>query len=417
MFHPLPIAIGLRYTRAKKQNNFVSFVSFASIGGIALGIATMIVVLSVMNGFIAEMREKTLSMSSHASIEVFDNALPDWSYFSDIALQNKNVLATAPFVQGQGLLTQQRAMAPVQIQGIDPALEGQVSEVESKLMQGKLADLSAHSFGIILGEVLADKLGVGIGDKVSLITPELNVTGAGVMPRLKRFEVKGFFNSGVYEYDSAVALININDAAVLYKLPEGAVTGVRLKLADVLAAKQTSQALADSIGSRHVFVRDWTQTYASLFAAVRNEKNTLFFIMSLIIAVAVFNLVSTLVMVVTEKRADIAILRTLGMTPRAIMGVFMVQGVIIGFLGTVIGLLLGVTLAINANSIVNSISRLMGTDLFNGEIHFLRELPSRVMLGDVAAVAIIAFLLASIATLYPAWKAARTQPAEALRYE
>lgn len=423
MFKPLSLFIGLRYTAAKRKNNFISFISIVSIGGIALGIMTMIVVLSVMNGFQKEVRERSLAMAYDNKIVNLDGkGIADWQKLDDIALKNPNVIAGAPYNNGQGLLTANGVMRPLQIQGIDPQYESQVSGIADKITADFIQPanfniLKSGEFGIILGTDLALNLGVNVGDYVSLITPEVNVTAAGMIPRVKRMKVVGVFRLGMYEYDSSIGIMNINDAGKLFRVPEGNVLGIRLKLKDPLKARETGLEIVNAINEDDIVIFSWVDEFASLFKMIEIEKISMFVIMSLIIAVAVFNVVSTLVMVVTDKRPEIAILRTLGMSPKQIMAIFMVQGVIIGFFGVLIGIILGLLIAFNVNSIVKSIESFLGKTIFEPSVYPISEIPSIVMVSDVAIISIIAFLLASLATLYPAWKAARTQPAEALRYD
>lgn len=451
MFHPLSLFIGLRYTKAKRKNHFISFISVVSVGGIALGITTMIVVLSVMNGFQQEVKDRSLAMTAHATIQnAYGASIEDWHVPAEIAKKNSHVLGTAPFINGQGLVSYQNVVKPLQIQGIDPSLESNVSDIAQKMRPaqdnlnkdatknsegneqkaltqgekngdygyGKLTDLKAGEFGIILGKSLADNIGARIGDKVSLITSDINVTAVGVTPRVKRMTVIGFFEIGIYEYDSTIALIHIEDAAKLFRFPEGSVQGVRLKINDLLHSRTIAQELANALPVNDDYtVSDWTAQFAALFRMIQIEKLSMTVIMSLIVAVAVFNVVSTLIMTVTDKRADIAILRTLGMSPKQIMGIFTVQGVVIGILGTLIGVILGLSIALNLESIIKSIEELFNQRLFEPSVYPISNIPSLVYASDVMIVAGISFLMASLATLYPAWKAARTQPAEALRYE
>ena len=436
MFHPLSLFIGLRYTKAKRKNHFISFISVVSVGGIALGITTMIVVLSVMNGFQKEVKDRSLAMTAHATIQNEQGLIEDWRVPAEIAKQNSHVLGTAPFINGQGLLSYQNNVQPLQIQGIDPNLEKNVSDIVYKIRPmlhadqqsannieedqgyGKLSNLKMGEFGIILGKSLAENLGANIGDKVSLITSDINITAAGVTPRVKRMTVVGFFEIGIYEYDSSIALIHIGDAGKLFRFPEESVQGVRLKIDDLLNSRAIAQDIVNALPLQMGYnVRDWTAQFAALFRMIQIEKLSMTVIMSLIVAVAVFNVVSTLIMTVTDKRADIAILRTLGMSPKQIMAIFTVQGVIIGFLGTLIGVLLGITIALNLETIIAGIELLFNQKMYEPSVYPISNIPSIVHLSDVMIVAGMSFLMASLATLYPAWQAARTQPAEALRYE
>ena len=429
MFRPLPLFIGLRYTAAKRKNNFISFISFVSIGGIALGVMTMIVVLSVMNGFQKEVAERSIAMAFHNQIlNDQTGSVENWEAIMAVADTEDNVIGSAPFIEGQGLINSSGTMLPVQIYGIDPAFEENVSpvaqtitiwnEARGEYEAGTFDILNETPFSILISRDMASRLGVGINDYISVITSDINVTVAGVSPRMKRLKVVGFFRAGVYEYDISNAFMNIKDASVLYRVPKGEVTGVRLKLEDPMKARETAyylQVKPEIMENYTVYT--WVNQFAALFKMIEIEKISMFLIMSLIVAVAVFNVVSMLVMVVTEKQSEIAILRTLGMPPRKIMAIFMVQGTFIGFFGAAIGIILGLLIAVNVASIVKWIEGLFGKTLFEPSIYPISEIPSIVLFSDVATIAGIAFILASLATLYPAWKASRTQPAEALRYE
>ena len=429
MFRPLPLFIGLRYTAAKRKNNFISFISFVSIGGIALGVMTMIVVLSVMNGFQKEVAERSIAMAFHNQIlNDQTGVVENWEAIMAVADQEDNVIGSAPFIEGQGLINSSGTMLPVQIYGVDPAFEENVSPIAQTITvwneergeyeAGTFDILNETPFSILISRDMASRLGVGINDYISVITSDINVTVAGVSPRMKRLKVVGFFRAGVYEYDISNAFMNIKDAAVLYRVPKDSVTGVRLKLDDPMKARETAyylQVKPEVMDNYTVYT--WVNQFAALFKMIEIEKISMFLIMSLIVAVAVFNVVSMLVMVVTEKQSEIAILRTLGMPPRKIMAIFMVQGTFIGFFGAAIGIILGLLIAINVASIVKWIEELVGKTLFEPSIYPISEIPSIVLFSDVATIAGIAFILASLATLYPAWKASRTQPAEALRYE
>ncbi len=429
MFRPLPLFIGLRYTAAKRQNNFISFISFVSIGGIALGVMTMIVVLSVMNGFQKEVAERSIDMAFHNQIiNEQTGVVEDWEPLLTKPKAHPNVVGSAPFIQGQGLLNAEGTMAPVQVYGVDPQYEDEVAFIKDDIAtvnpEGGFLEpadfslLKDREFGIIIGSELALQLGVNVGEYLSLVTSDMNVTVAGVSPRVKRLKIVGVFRAGVYEYDIANAFVHIKDAARLYRLPEGGVTGIRLKLEDPMKARETAYDLQMNYHlGQDLAVYTWVNQFAALFKMIEIEKISMFLIMSLIVAVAVFNVVSMLVMVVTEKRSEIAILRTLGMPPRHIMAIFMVQGTFIGFFGAIIGIILGLLIAFNVDSIVKWIEGFFGKTLFEPSIYPVSDIPSLVLFSDVATVSGIAFLLASLATLYPAWKASRTQPAEALRYE
>lgn len=416
MFRPLELFIGLRYTRAKRRNHFISFISLTSMLGIALGITALITVLSVMNGFQQELRGRILSMTAHATINRWNGLVDDWQAVRDQALQHPEVQGGAPFVRGEAMLNNLSLVSGALLQGILPKEEQQVSEIGQKMIRGTLDDLQPGQFGMVLGKALANTLGVNVGDKVTVITPQATVTPAGILPRLKRFEVVGIFEAGMYEYDRGLALIHVADAGKLFQLPEGAVTGVRLKLRDLFRAPSLVKELVNQLPEGYL-ARDWTQDHANFFRAVQIEKTAMFVILTLIVAVAAFNIVSALVMVVTDKQSDIAILRTLGATPLSIMGIFIVQGITIGFIGTLLGLIGGVSLATHIDVVVPFIEQLLGIKFLAPDVYLISDLPSQVQLGDVATIGLVAFGLATLATLYPAWRAARTQPAEALRYE
>jgi lipoprotein-releasing system permease protein len=416
MFRPLELFIGLRYTRAKRRNHFISFISLTSMLGIALGITALITVLSVMNGFQEEVRNRILAMTPHATINRWNGLMEDWRAVRDLALEDSRVLGGAPYIRGEAMLNNASLVSGALIQGILPVEEKQVSDIGGKMIQGTLDGLRPGEFGIILGKELANALGIMVGDKVTVITPQASVTPAGILPRLKRFDVVGLFKAGMYEYDRGLALIHVDDAAKLFQYPEGSVNGVRLRLHDLFMAPRLSSEFVGKLSEAFV-ARDWTQDHASYFRAVQIEKTAMFVILTLIVAVAAFNIVSMLVMVVTDKQADIAILRTLGATPLTIMGIFIVQGIAIGLVGTLLGLIGGVSLATHVDVVVPFIERLFSIKILAPDIYLISDIPSQVQSGDVATIGLVAFGLATLATLYPAWRAARTQPAEALRYE
>ncbi len=415
MYRPLQLFIGLRYTRAKRRNHFISFISLTSMLGIALGVTALITVLSVMNGFENELRQRILGMTSHATISGYGEGLTNWDSLAQLADKHPRVVGSAPYIQKEGMLIHGQQVNGSIIRGVLPAEEPKVSDVTDNMASGTLEELQAGEFRIILGIDLARILGVMVGDKVTLVTPSANVTPAGVMPRLKRFTVSGIFEVGMYEYDSALALIHLDDARRLFRMGDG-VTGLRLKLDDLFRAPFVSRELAESIPGIYR-IRDWTQYHANFFRAIKTEKTVMFVILLLIIAVAAFNIVSTLVMVVTDKTTDIAILRTLGATPRSILGIFMVQGTVIGFVGTLLGLIGGVSLALNVETIVPAIEQLFGVKFLPADVYYISDLPSELHWDDVIKIASVSFLISVVATLYPAWRASRTQPAESLRYE
>lgn len=415
MFTPLELYIGLRYTRAKRRNHFISFISMISMLGIMLGVVALIVVLSVMNGFHKEVRERILGMASHATISAVHGGLQDWRAVREKAEQHPAVIGEAPYVEGQGMLINGQNVSGILFRGILPEEEGKVSDVIAAVKSGSVDDLKAGEYRVILGKELAFVLGVGVGDRVTLVTPQINVTPAGIMPRLKRFTVSGIFEVGMGEYDRNLALLHLKDAAKLMRLKDS-VTGVRLKLVDLYDAPQVTRELAMSMGG-YYRISDWTMQHRNFFAALQTEKRMMSIILSLIVAVAAFNIVSTLVMVVTDKQSDIAILRTLGSSPGSIMGVFIVQGATIGIVGNILGMIGGVLLAINVETIVSWVERQFNIEFLDPSIYYISQLPSDPHLQDILLIAVTTFLITLLATLYPAWRASRTQPAEALRYE
>jgi lipoprotein-releasing system permease protein len=416
---PLPLFIGLRYTRAKRQNHFISFISMASMAGIALGIAALITVMSVMNGFQKEVRARILGVSSHIQIMGNDQGpvrgLAGWQPLLAEVRKNPDVVGAAPFVDGQGLLAYSTGVRGVIVRGILPEEENAVATLGKDMRVGKITSLMPDEYNIILGGALARALGVTVGTRLQLITPQGSVTPAGMVPRLRTFTVSGIFSSGHYEYDANLALIHMKDAQVLFQFGEN-VSGIRLKLNDTDRAPLVRRQL-DKTLKIDGFVTDWTLQNATYFRAVQIEKRMMFIILTLIIAVAAFNLVSTLVMVVTDKHPDIAILRTLGASPGMIMKIFVVQGAIVGVIGTLIGVGAGVLMALNVDVVVPFIENLIGQKVLSPEVYFLSELPSDLKWNDVWSTALISLLLALAATLYPSWRASRVNPAEALRYE
>ena len=410
------IAIGLRYTRARRgssRNRFIPFISATSMAGIALGVAALIVVLSVMNGFQQELRNRILSVAAHIEVRGLPS-LADPEAVAKAALTRAHVRAAAPYVLGQGMLSSGEVNRGVLVRGIDPAQEDGVADIGRHMRAGTLSQLRPGEFGIVLGAELARGLGVRVGDTAVLIVPQGNVTAAGTLPRLKTFRVTGVFEIGMYEYDNGLALINIDDARKLYR--QDGVTGVRLKLDDLFVASDVARDLQQAL-PLDAEVRDWTQNHANFFRAVQIEKRMMFIILTLIIAVAAFNIVSAQVMTVTDKQADIAILRTLGASPASVLAIFVIQGALIGFIGTAIGVVAGVALAKNIDVVVPAIERLFSVQFLDKTVYYITDLPSDLQRGDVVLVALIALLLALVATLYPAWRAARVNPAEALRYE
>lgn len=410
--------IGLRYTAARKPgggNRFISFISLISMLGLALGVAALIVVLSVMNGFQKELRTRILGVASHAQIMGAEGELEDWPAAVELARRHPRVLAAAPYVQQQALLSHEGQVKGALIRGILPAEEEQVADFARHMRAGKLDNLQAGEFGIVLGAELAFALRAFEGDKVTLIAPQGTVTPAAVLPRMKQFTVVGIFEVGMYEYDSGLALVRLEDAQRLYQMGES-VSGVRLKLDDLFAAPRVARELALEIG-QGLRITDWTRVHANFFRAVQIEKNMMFLILLLIVAVAAFNIVSTLVMTVQDKRADIAILRTLGASPSSVMAIFVIQGTLIGAIGLVLGIAGGVALALNVETVVPFLERLFNVQFLAKDVYYISDLPSDLHWRDVWIIAITSFLLTVLATLYPSWRAARVNPAEALRYE
>ncbi|WP_095107651.1 lipoprotein-releasing ABC transporter permease subunit [Pseudomonas sp. Irchel 3E20] len=416
MFRPLFVFIGTRYTRAKRRNHFVSFISLTSMIGLALGVVVMIVVLSVMNGFDHEMRTRVLGMVPHATIESGE-PIGDWQSVAAKVKQNPQVLAVAPFTQMQGLLTNNGKVQKVLLNAIDPAQERQVSIIDQFMQQGQLDALAPGSFGIVIGDKAAAKLGAVIGDKLTFVAPEVTVTPAGMFPRMKRFTVVGIFHVGAGEIDGYLGLTNLTDLARLHRWQPDQVQGLRLKFDDLFQAPRTAWNIAQQLGEDRYYARDWTRSHGNLYQAIRMEKAMIGLLLLLIVAVAAFNIISTLVMVVNDKKGDIAILRTLGATPGQIMAIFMVQGTVIGVVGTLIGAVVGMFAALNVSAAIAGVESLMGHKFLNADVYFIDYLPSQLMAQDVLMVCGAALVLSFLATLYPAWRAARTQPAEALRYE
>jgi lipoprotein-releasing system permease protein len=416
MFRPLFVFIGTRYTRAKRRNHFVSFISLTSMIGLALGVVVMIVVLSVMNGFDHEMRTRVLGMVPHATIESGE-PINDWQALAARVKQNKQVEAVAPFIQMQGLLTNNGNVQKILLNAIDPAQERKVSIIDGFMKQGSLDDLVAGGFGVVIGDKAATKLGVGMGDKVTFVSPEVTVTPAGMFPRMKRFTVVGIFHVGAGELDGYLGVTNLQDLARLHRWKPDQVQGLRLKFTDLFKAPRTAYDIAQNLGEHQYYSRDWTRTHGNLYQAIGMEKSIIGLLLLLIVAVAAFNIISTLVMVVNDKRGDIAILRTLGATPGQIMAIFMVQGTVIGVVGTLIGAGVGILAALNVSSAISALEGLIGHKFLNADVYFIDYLPSQLMTQDVLLVCGAALVLSFLATLYPAWRAARTQPAEALRYE
>lgn len=416
MFKPLSLFIGLRYTRAKKRNHFVSFIALTSMLGIALGVTVLITVLSVMNGFDYEIRHRIFQMAPQITVRTFANSMENYGNLQNQLDKIPGIIGSAPFIEGQGMLTHDGMVNPVLINGIVPSEEGKVSAIASKMVQGKLSALQPGKFGIVMGEKLADSLGLVVGDKVTLVTPEAALTPVGVIPQFKRFNLVGIFNAGTgFGFDSQFAVINIQDAQALYQLDNG-ITGIQLKIKDLYQAPRMADVIAKQLSSEY-FVTNWTDKYGPLFKAINLEKNMMFLILLLIIAVAAFNLVSSLVMIVNDKRADIAILRTFGATPKMIMVIFIVQGFLIGLIGTLAGLIFGLILASHVTEVVNFLQKAFGLQLLSSSVYYVNFVPSQIQIPDVVRICSASFVLSLLATLYPAWRASKTEPAEALRYE
>lgn len=415
MIRPLELAIGLRYTRAKRRNRFISFISLVSMLGIALGVVALIATLSVMNGFETELRTRILGMVSHATISGVGEDLNDWPHAVEVAQADSRVLGAAPYIERESLLTGTRSQGAL-LRGIEPALEPKVSTLGEKMKIGSLNDLTPGSFRILLGTELAMMLGVDVGDSVTVLVPEARSTPVGVVPQMKRFTVAGVFEAGMQEYDLQMAVIHMADAQRLLRMGEG-VTGVRLKLTDMFQAWNVARDLADRIGEFYR-VRDWARDHANFFRAIQMEKSVMAVILSLIVAVAAFNLVSSLIMLVTDKQADIAILRTLGLSPASVMAVFVVQGTLIGVAGILAGTVGGIALTLNLSRVMRFLEGLLGFELMPADVYYIAgDLPTDLRPENILWIVAIAFGMCMLATLYPAWRASRTDPAAALRYE
>jgi lipoprotein-releasing system permease protein len=415
MYKPLEVFVGLRYLRAKRQNHFISFISLISMLGIALGITTLITVISVMNGFEKELKARILGAISHATIESLDEPLTDWASVIENVQDAEDVVAAAPFIE-EGVWLHATGSTGAFIRGVQPVYESAVSDVAKHMLAGELSDLQAGRYGIVMGIGLASRLRVGLGDKVTVIAPRLKASPFGANPQMRRFTLVGVFEFGEYENDSALAMMHIEDAARLLRMPEGSVGGIRLRLRDMDFAWQAARTISDKLEGRYR-VRDWTQERGNLFQAVRTEKTVMWVILSLIIAVAAFNIISMLVMVVTDKQSDIAILKTMGARTGTIMRVFIVQGSLIGVIGTILGVIGGIMLARNISAVVPMLEGLFGFSLFPADIYYITELPSDLRSSDVVKFAAMSLGMSLFSTLYPAWRASRTHPAEALRYE
>lgn len=413
MFKPVPVAIGLRYLRAKRRNGFISFISMASILGIAIGVAALITTLAVMSGFQREIRDRMLQMAAHATVTASGEAMENWQQAIAEARADPRVAGAAPYIETQALLSGTRKEGAL-VRGVDPAEEGKVSVLGEKMVEGSLDDLTRGSFNIVLGRELSLWIGAGVGDKVLVLT-DVRATPMGAVKQMKRFTVSGIFEAGYQEYDKGLAVVNIHDVQRLMRMGDG-VTGVRLRMHDMDQAWEVARDLALRLRGPYL-VSDWTRDNANMFRALKLEKTMMAILLSLIIAMGAFNLVSSQVMLVTDKQADIAILRTLGLTPRGVMHVFMVQGSLIGLIGTVSGVVGGIVLTLNLEHILRAIERVLGVTLMPEDVYYITGLPTELNPGDITVIAIVALVMAFLATLYPAWRAARTAPAEALRYE
>jgi lipoprotein-releasing system permease protein len=414
MFRPLSLAIGLRYLRAKRRNGFISFISLASILGIIIGVMALVTTIAVMTGFQEELRARILGMVAHATIEGLDGPLEDWPQAVAATRLDKRVLGAAPYVEREAMVQGQRVQGAM-IRGVLPETEPAVSEIAAKMKQGKLADLKPGAYNIVLGRELAIWLGVGVGDKVTVFVPELNTTPVGVLPKMRRFTVTGIFEAGAQEYDLGLAIVHMSDAQKLTRMGEG-VTGVRLRLDDLWNAWPIARDLADHLGGAYR-VRDWTRDHENFFRALKMEKTVMFVLLSLMIGVAAVGLVSSLVMLVQDKQADIAILRTQGLGQGGVMRIFIVQGAVIGCVGVALGVAFGVLLSLNLSRLVHGIESLTGTELMPPDVYYISGVPSQVVPSDVLMISLVALGMCLLATIYPAWRASRTDPAAALRYE
>ncbi len=411
----LPLYIGLRYTRAKRKNHFISFISLISMAGIAIGVMTVIVVISVMNGFDKELKQRMLGSVAHATISSYGNEyIHDWQNAITVAENTQNIVSVAPYVSSEAMLQGYRTSGAL-IQGVVPEYEKNVTEIAQKMKYGSMDDLVAGEYNIIIGIELAAALGVGPGEKITVYIPQFKTTAVGVLPRMKRFTVAGIFEMGAYEYDAKLVLIHLEDAQRLEKT-NGGIEGIRIKTTDLMKAPEVAYKLSEKLGG-FFKVRDWTQENANFYQATQQERIVMFIILSMIVAVAAFNILSTMVMLVTEKNSDIAILRTLGMSGSQVMGIFMVSGVIIGTVGTFIGTILGLVVSFNVSSIISSIEGYFEVDFMSSDVYYISNITADIHSGDVIAIVLVAFSLSILATIYPAWRASRVQPAEALRYE
>ena len=413
---PYELFLGLRYTRAKRRNGFISFISLSSMIGIALGVTALITIMSIMNGFQEELRDRILGMTAHMTINESNNRLEDWNSLYDQMINQPHVTGAAPNIMEQGMLSHGGDVKGAAIRGVLPSLENNVADIDSKMLEGgTLADLEPKKYRIILGSELAMSLGVDIGDKVTLIAPQGSISPVGIVPRIKRFTVVGLFQAGMHEYDSGLAIIHIEDAKKVFKYSDS-VTALQLKLDDMFLVGKVKDQLAQ-VAQKTLYLQDWTQQHANFFRAIEMEKRMMFIVLALIIMVATFNIVSTMAMVVTDKQGDIAVLRTIGASPMSIQMIFIIQGLVIGVFGSLLGLAGGLSLAFNIDVIIPFIETILGIEFFPADVYYISSVPSKIEWKDVWSVTGLAFVLTLLATLYPARKAANIQPAEALRYE
>jgi len=413
MFNSFETMIGLRYVRAQRRNHFISFISMSSMIGVALGVMALITVISVMNGFEKELKDRILGMASHAVIEEL-NGLKDWQLVINNIKDHPEIVGAAPYFHAEGMLTKDKIVNGVIIRGILPHEETNVAIVAEKMIEGDLNDLKSTEFNIILGAELVRKLNLEIGDKVTLVAPQANFTPAGILPRLKRFTLIGIFEVGMHEFDGGLALIHMDDALRLFRKSNP--TGIRLKTNNILKAPTISREIASQLSSKY-WVIDWTQRHSNFFRALKTEKTVMFVILTLIVAVAAFNIISTLVMAVSDKQSDIAVLRTLGASPKSILKIFIIQGTIIGAIGILLGVIGGVWLASNIETLVPALENMLGYKFLSPDVYYISDLPSDMHWSDVILIGVVSFVLCLFATIYPAFRAANTLPAEALRYE
>jgi len=414
MFKPVEVFIGLRYVRAKRRNHFISFISLTSMLGVGLGVMALITVLSVMNGFEKELTERILGMASHATVVERGKSLSDWQTLAAEIEHYPGIIGVAPYIHAEGMLTHAKKVNGTIVRGILPEEEPKVSVIADRMIVGEFSNLIAGKFDILLGKELARALGVTVGDKVTLIAPQANITPAGILPRLKRFTVAGIFEIGMHEFDSALALIHMDDAMRLFR--KDGPTGLRLKTDNILTAPVVSRNVVSQLPG-YFWVTDWTQRHSNFFRALKTEKTVMFFILTLIVAVAAFNIISTLVMTVTDKQADIAVLRTIGISPKSILAIFIIQGTLIGVVGILFGIVSGIWLASNVETIIPAIEEVFQLKFLSPDVYYISDLPSDMHWSDVITIGIVSFIFCILATIYPALRAAHTQPAEALRYE